>query len=253
MNTANEEFPSTGRTKRLVVTNPLPVGVAGPDLLVDLMTERAIVKCDIKENWEEPGGWEYEDLRAFVACALGESYSTDQDRERMAVLEKRTQKALMKEIRKCGAPPLMQGDGPGEGVSPEAYYAVLILGMFDSTNPSDATKNTEGGAMGLEFADLMEVHGHKVKDRPFEHAKRVVMDRYRKHLERRQRRIEFRSSQALNVGGELDQESLAHDQVFDLVLRQLVRGDFSVLKLAPERQKEVNGFLMRLGIKPPGK
>jgi hypothetical protein len=71
MSAANEESPSTNRGRRQVVTNPLPDGVAGPGLLVDLMTERAIDRCGIKENWEEPGGWEYEDLRAVVACALG--------------------------------------------------------------------------------------------------------------------------------------------------------------------------------------
>lgn len=253
MSAANEDSPSNNPGGRYQGPNPLPEGVPGPDLLVDLMTERAIDGCGIKENWEEPGGWDYEDLRAIVACALGESYSTEQDRERMSVVEKRTLKSVMKDIRKYGAPPLNQGEGPGESFTTEVYCAALILGLFDSTNPPDVRKTTESGAMTDEFAELMTVPVNKVKDRPFEYAKKKVMERYQKHLERQRRRISFRSGQLSNAGGDLDQEPLDHDQVFNLVLQQLVRGDFPGLKLAPQRQKEVNGFLMRLGIKPPGK
>lgn len=253
MSAANEESPTTERTQRLVATNPLPEGTPGSDLLVDLMTERAIFGCGIKENWEESGGWEYEDLRAIVACALGESYSTEQGRERMTVVEKRTLKSLMKEIRNYGAPPLNQGEDSGESFTPELYYAVLILGLFDRSNPVDATKTTESGAMKDEFAELMNVPVNKVKDRPFEHARKKVMERYQEHLERQRRRIAFRSRQMSEAGVVGGGEGLTDGQVFDLVLRQLANGDYPGLKLAPERQKEVNGFLMRLGIKPPGK
>ena len=78
--------------------NPLPEGVCGEQLLVDLKTEAVIKKLGLKENWEVPGGWDYLDLRALVARALGEPIATDDDQARAAEVQKRTAKALLKKI-----------------------------------------------------------------------------------------------------------------------------------------------------------
>lgn len=247
---ANEGSPSTNPGSRYLGPNPLPDGVVGPDLLVDLMTERAIDKCGIKENWEESGGWEFDDLRSIVACALGEGFAIDRDRERMAVVEKRTLVPLMKKIRENGAPSLVREDNTSLTLLPEVFYTALILGLFDSTNPLPV-ETKEWVEMRKEFAELMEVPEVKVKNRAFEHAKKVVMNRYQQHLERQKQRSEHCARQASHASDVLVQAPLTHDQLFDLVSQQLAQQIFPGVSLSPERQREVDGFLMRHRIRPP--
>lgn len=170
----------------------------------------------------------------------------------MAVVEKRTRKAVMKKIRENGAPALFHEDESGRTPVPEGFYTALILGLFDSTNPLPGKKK-ERVEMKEEFAKLLDLPEGKVKDRAFEHAKVVVMDRYREHLDRRQRRIEFRSSQTSSASGEQGLAPLTQEQVFLLVCKQLAQRDFPGFKLTPERRMEVDGFLVRHGIRPPRK
>jgi hypothetical protein len=238
------------RGRKVGRSNPLHEGVTGPGLLVDLMTERAIEKCDLQENWEVPGGWEYEDLRAIAACALGESYATEQDRERAAVVEGRTRKAVIKEIREKATPPLNHEDDSGHTPLPEYYCTTLILGLFDSTNPLPG-KKTEKAEMREEFAKFTGVEEKMINDRPFEHPKRVVMKRFQNHLKRQEKRDAFHSRKPSSVEeGCGPQGALTSDQVFQLVCHQLAQKGLPGNSLSPERQKEIASFLMRKGLKP---
>ncbi len=75
MREAKENSTSNSGWGRYVGPNPLHDGVARPQLLVELVTDCVIEKAALKENWEVPGGCEYDDgpaahnRRAFHAVA----------------------------------------------------------------------------------------------------------------------------------------------------------------------------------------
>ncbi|MCB1131640.1 MAG: hypothetical protein KDN05_10955 [Verrucomicrobiae bacterium] len=182
--------------------NPLPEGVCGEQLLVDLKTEAVIKKLGLKENWEVPGGWDYLDLRALVARALGEPIATDDDQARAAEVQKRTAKALLKKIRKAANIPLTTGEASGEFPLSEAYWGLLVLGLGADLGPLDP-KVSQLQGLADQLAELLHIDPQNVSARGFENAKRKLVKDYEEHLERQGQRKRFRepSLGQANEGG----------------------------------------------------
>ena len=192
MNDGKDDSAKTvGKASGKVVANPLPAGVPGEQLLVDLTTERVIHKLRLKEDWEEPGGWLFEDVRALVVCAMGDSIKSAADQARADVVAKRTYRPLLKKINKIAMVPL--DDAITGEPTPENLQASLIAGIFDESNalPGNLTESAE---LIQEFAASAKVPSPK--PRAFETAKRAVWKRYQLHVQRQAARKAFRQKQA---------------------------------------------------------
>jgi hypothetical protein len=164
----------------------------------------------------------------------------------MAVVEKRTRKSLMKEIRDYGAPPLFKQDG--KSPTAESYYTVLILGIFDKTNPIYLDKYDANSTMADEFSKLMGTNEPKSKKKPFQHPKNIVKKSLKDHLARKKQRDGFRGRQFRRKASGT---KLNPEQAIQLVLGEIALGKIPGIALTPERRAEVVGFLQKLGIRSP--
>jgi hypothetical protein len=186
--------------------NPLPEDAVGDRLLVELQAEKIMEKLHLKEKWEGPNGWDFADLCAVVACALGENFIQPGEKELAANAISKRKPRLIANISKKASPALVTDDST-ESVLPETFQGVLILGLGTPKFPIKLTEENYSDTVKLQMAlaELMEVQESRVNLRSFEEAKRQVRQRYNEHqvkqAEREKRRVTSAPNKKAKVSG----------------------------------------------------
>ena len=230
--------------------NPLPENEVGGRLLVRLQAEKIMKKLHLKERWEHPDGWDFNDLCAVVAHAMGEEYTQPgEDLVVDRVITSRSEK-LIEKIRVRATPKLIDTAGGSETLMPEVYEGLLILGLGTKEIPINLSSNAIGTTkLAEDLAKLMEVKKSRVNARVFERAKRNVKTRYEDHMHRQAARellrvaisIQKRKPKVKTPGR--SQRSLLQEAIGKLTLEGSL--------LAPDNKRLVQGFLASIGINPP--
>jgi hypothetical protein len=212
----------TAKPREARKLNPLPEDEVGPRLLVRLHAEKVMTKVRLKEKWEDVLGWDFDDLCAVVADALGQGYMADGEEVRLNRVIKFRDPKVIERIRKYASPALVDTANEIETILSEAYEGLLILGLGTPAFPITIGREyTESGELAVALAEIMEVDVGRVNARTFERAKQNVRELYATHLvkqeQRRSKRESSKPNAPLTVPGR-SQSSLLREAIGQIVL-----------------------------------
>ena len=246
-----EDVPSTrGRF------NPLPPDEVGPRLLVKLQAEHVMNKVHLKEAWEGPEGWRFEELCAVVACRLGEGFVDEGEREVASRVEASRDAKLIARIRDR-TPMLFDETPSGRVARPDAHEVLLILGLGAPGCLIELDKNlTDTGALAKTLGEALRTNPNndpagpgvpaKVNSRTFERAKKNVLERYAEHLRRQEaRRVR------LGTGVAVKPVRTRRRTQAELLRKALER--FAIPPVASGDAGLANAAFRKAGLRPHGK
>ncbi len=233
---------------RYLGTNPLPEGECGPRLLVRLQAEKVIEKLKLKEKWEVEDGWDFEDLCAVVACALGENFVLPGEPKRAASVRATLSPSILKRIEAKANPDIVHETGEVVSLEPEVYQGYLILGLGHSEMPLDRSVTATEG-LTIALAKYMDVKVSKVTSGTFARAKRVAFQRYQAHLEKQAKREQMTAVSPADGSG---LERISATDLLRGALGKLARDGKLPAGETAELTSQTRDVLLKAGLKHPG-
>ena len=205
-------------------------------------------KLKLKEKWEASDGWDFNDLCAVVACALGENFVLPGERKRAESLKAKLSRPFVKRIEAKAHPDIVHVAGEVVSLRPEVYQGYLILGLGHSQMPIDpALSDVDGLTKAL--ADYMKVSVAKVAKGTFPRAKREVYNRYQHHLANQERRAEFVAMSPQNA----ERRGLPQSRLFDAVRLKMESGGLSHGPGSAGDDARMGEVFLKAGLKPPSR
>ena len=168
--------------------NPLPLEEVGPRLLVRLQAEYVMKKLKLKERWEDPLGWDFDDLCAVVASTLGKGFMIKGETDLVKKVKKFRSEKTIRQIEELAKPPEDQLNNKGK-LKSEFYDLALILGLGTTKFAVQGDPNlSKTGQLSDALSKAFKADHSKVSDRVWERAKRNAVKRYAQHLEKTEER-----------------------------------------------------------------
>ena len=236
--------------------NPLPPDAVGARLLVLLQAEYVMKKVHLKEAWEGPEGWRFDELCAVVACRMGEGFVDEGERVVANRVEANRDAKLIARINER-TPLLFEENLSGRVATPEAFEVLLILGLGapgclialdNNLTDTDALAKALGEALRTNPNNDPTgpgVHA-KVNARTFERAKNNVLKRYAEHLHNQETR---RSK--MGADGEVKPVRIRRRTQTELLRKALKR--FAIPPVASGNARLLNAAFKKAGLRPPAK